>query len=327
VAGVLVAVTVVTLVAAAVAIAAFGARVQSEGNVVTAAPDFTPPAITATVVAKRLGGVTGLVHKGGAYFAYANVAADTGNPASGIATVKADLGELTGGQTEAALTAGTYTVGGVTYDYRSAELTADATIEGAKSYSVSATDGAGNARTLDGTATVDNVIPTATDIQTANGGATAGRAEAGDSITYTFSEPIEPQSVLPGWSGAATSVTVRIYDNGLLGLGGNDQLLIYDSTNVNLLPLGTVDLGRVDYAVGVLGGSYRFLNSTMTMSADTITIVFGTYSSTILVDAGRATAAGTGTMTWTPVATPYDRAGNVVSIDPATESGAADKEF
>jgi hypothetical protein len=327
VASVLVAVAVATLVATAVAIAAFGARVQSEGNVVTAAPDFTPPVITATVVAKSLGGVTGLVHKGGTYFAYANVAADTGNPPSGIATVNADLGELTGGQAEAALTAGTYTAGGVTYNYRSTELTADATVEGAKSYSVTATDGAGNARTLGGTATVDNVTPTATDIQTANGGATAGRAEEGDSITYTFSEPIEPQSVLAGWSGAGTSVTVRIYDNGLLGLGGNDQLLIYDSTNANQLPLGTVDLGRVDYAGGVLGGSYRFLNSTMTMSADTITIVFGTYSSTILVDAGRATAAGTGTMTWTPVATPYDRAGNVLSINPATESGAADKEF
>jgi hypothetical protein len=324
---VLATVAVVALIAIPAAIAAFGARAQNEGNTVTAAPDFTPPAITATLVAKSLGGATGYVHKGGTYFAYANVSADTGNPASGLATVKANLGEITSGQTEAVLTAGSYTVGTVTYGYRSTELTANASVEGSKNYSVTATDKAGNARTVAGTATVDNVVPTATDIQTANGGTTVGKAEESDTVTYTFSEPMGPQSILSGWRGAATTVTARIYDNGLLGLGGNDQLQIYDSTNATLLPLGSVDLGRVDYAGGVLGGSYRFVNSSMTMSGNTITIVFGAYSSTILIDAGRATAGGTGTMVWTPAATPYDRAGNAMSASPATESGGADKEF
>jgi hypothetical protein len=32
-------------------------------------------------------------------------------------------------------------------------------------------------------------------------------------------------------------------------------------------------------------------------------------------------------MTWTPVATPFDRAANAMSTTPATESGAADKDF
>jgi hypothetical protein len=324
---VLAAVAAIGLIAIPAAIAAFGTRTQNAGDTVTAAPDFTPPAITATLVAKSLGGVTGYVRQGGTYFAYANVSPDTGDPASGLATVKANLAEITSGQNEAVLTSGSYTVGAVTYGYRSAELTANASVEGSKNDSVTATDKAGNACTVGGTVTVDNGVPTATDIQATNGGTTVGKAEEGDTVTYNFSEPMDPQSVLSGWSGAATNVTVRIYDNGLLGLGGNDQLQIYDSTNATLLPLGSVDLGRVDYAGGVLGGSYRFVNSSMTMSGNTITIVFGAYSSTILIDAGRATAGGTGTMVWTPAATPYDRAGNAMSASPATESGGADKEF
>jgi hypothetical protein len=325
VAGVLTAVAVFTLVAIPAAIAAFAGRSQNEGNTVTAAPDFAPPAITAVTLGKTEGGATGFVRNGGKFFVYANVSADTGNPASGISTVKANVGEF-GAGTAVVLTAGSYTAGGASYNYRTAELT-DTLLSGTKGFTVTAADAAGNARTTEGTATADSTPPTALDIQTANGATTVGLAEEKDSITYTFSEAMEAQSILAGWNGATTNVTVRVYDNGLLGLGGNDQLQIYDSTNTNLLPLGTVDLGRVDYAAGVLGGSYRFVNSKMTMSSNAITIVFGTYASTALVDPGRTTAAGTGTMTWTPVATPYDQAGNVMSTAAATESGAADKEF
>jgi hypothetical protein len=328
---VLAAVAAMALVAIPAAIAAFGARTQNEGDTVTAAADFTPPAITATVVAKSQGGITGYVRKGGAYFVYANVSADTGNPASGLATVKGNVTELTGGQTGAALTAGSFTAGGVTYNFRSAELTATATVEGAKTYSVIATDNAGNASTLKGTATVDNVAPTAADVQTANGGTTVGLAEAKDSITYTFSEPIDPQSILAGWNGTATNVVVRMVDNGLLGLPtGNDELFIYNAANTATLPFGAVNMGRGDYVAGLLGGSINFgasgTRSTMVMSGNTVTVTFGTEAAEGLVIAP-TTAAGTAAMTWTPVATPYDRAGNVMSTTPATQSGAAHKNF
>jgi hypothetical protein len=331
VATVLAAVAVVALVAIPAAIAAFGGRAQSEGDTVTAAPDFTPPAITATVVAKRQGGVTGFVRKGGAYFVYANVTADTGNPASGIGTVKANAAELTSGQTEAALTAGTYTAGGVAYNYRSAELTASTAVEGSRPYSVTAADKAGNARAVQGTATVDNVVPKAVDVQTANRGATVGLAQEKDTVTYTFSEPIDPQSILAGWNGAATNVVARIVDNGLLGLPtGNDELFVYNAGNTATLPFGAINLGRGDYAAGLLGGAIYFgatgTKSTMVMSGNTVTITFGTQSAGSLL-VGPTTAAGTGSMVWTPVATPYDRAGNVMPTTAATESGAADKEF
>jgi len=328
---VLAAVALIALVAIPAAIAAFSARAQNEGDLVTAAPDYVAPVITATVVAKSQGGVVGFVRKGGTYFVYANVSADTGNPASGLATVKANVAELTSGQTEAALAAGTYSAGGVTYGYRSTELTANATIEGAKPYSVTATDNAGNARTLAGSATVDNVVPTASDIQTANGGTTVGKPEEKDTITYTFSEPMDPQSILAGWNGTATNVVVRMYDNGVLGIPtGNDELVVYNAANTAQLPLGTVNMGRGDYVAGLLGGAINFgaggTKTTMVMSGNTIIFTFGTQGAEgILV--GPTTAAGTGAMVWTPVATPYDRAGNAMSTATATQSGAPRKNF
>lgn len=328
VAAALSAVAVVALIAIPVALAAFSSSTQNEGDIVTAAPDLTPPAVTATAIGKTSGGATGYIRQGGTYYVYATVAADTGNPPSGIATIKANVETVTAGQTAVAMTAGSYTAGGVSYNYRSASLTAAATLaEGATAFSVTATDNAGNAKAVAGSVTVDNTAPKATDIQSANGGTTVGLAEEKDSLTYTFSEPIEPESILAGWTGAGTNVTVRVIDNGLLGLpAGDDEVEIYDSTNTNLLPLGKIDLGRSDYATGLLGGYFHFANSTMTMSGSTITIVFGTYT-TGLLEASRTTAAGTGTMVWTPVATPTDRAGNVMSTTAATQSGGAKKAF
>jgi hypothetical protein len=324
---VLVCVAAAALVTIPAAIAAFGAKTQNSGNVITAAPDFTAPVINAVAVGKVEGGVTGFVRNGGKYFVYANVAADTGNPASGNSTVTANVAEL-GGATSVPLTAGTYTANGASYNYRSAELT-NTLSTGTVKFKVTANDVAGNARIKEGSVTADTTPPTAVDIQTANGGTTVGLAEEKDSITYTFSEPIEPQSILAGWNGSATPVVVRLVDNGILGLAaGNDEALVYNAANSTQLPMGAVNLGRGDYVAGLLGGYISFgvsgTASTMTMSGNTVTIVFGTELGVLV---GPTTAAGTGTMVWTPVATPYDRAANVMSTAPATESGAADKEF
>jgi len=318
-----------TLVVIPAAVAAFSGRAENPGNVVTAVPDFVAPVITATAIGKAQGGATGFVKQGGAYFVYANVAADTGNPASGIASVKANVEAVTSGQTAVTLTAGSYTAGGVSFNYRSAELAATNPLAaGSKSFNVTAADVAGNARTLEGSVTADNTPPQATDVQTTNAG-TNGQAAQGDTIIFSVSEPLEPESILAGWDGTtATNVVVRIFDNGLLGLG-NDALQVYDSTNTTLLPLGTVDLGRADYATGLLGGAITFgvgaTASKMTMSGNSVTIVLGTYAPAGL--AIRGTALGNGTMTWTPVATPFDRAANAMSTTAVTETGTADKDF
>jgi hypothetical protein len=325
----------IALVAVPATFAAFASRSESGSNEIKAAKDFRAPQVTATVVGKSTGGATGFVKQGGEYFVYANVAADTGNPASGIASVRADASAVTAGASAANLVAGSFSAGGVAYGYRSAGLTANAVLtEGAKSFTVTATDNALNANSLGGTVTVDNTAPKASDVQTTNvGGGTNGLAELGDTLVLSFSEPVEPETILAGWNGiAATNVVVRINDNVLLGLPtGNDTLQIYNAANIAALPLGAVDLGRSDYVGGLLGGSVRFgasgTPSTMSMSANNLTVVLGTYNATIVVDPARGIAGGNGAAVWTPTTTPYDRATNPMSTAAATESGAADKEF
>lgn len=315
--------------------AAFASGTENGGNLVTAAADFKSPSVTAAAIAKtQAGSSAGFVKTGGTYFVYANVAADTGNPASGIAAVKANVAALTTGGTAVELSAGSFSAGGVSYGYRSAELTANASpAEGSKAFAVTASDKAGNANSLEGTVTVDNAAPKASDAQTSNvGGGTNGLAEQGDTLVLSFSEPVEPQSILAGWTGATTNVTVRINDNSVLGLGlGNDVVQVFNAANTTALPLGSVDLGRTDYVSGLVGGHVNFgatgTASTMTMSGSTVTIVLGTYEGEGALGSNRVTAAGNGTMTWTPTATPYDRAANAMATAAAAESGAADKEF
>ena len=325
--------TALALSALAPTFAAFASRTANEGNVVQAASDFRAPAVGTVAIAKAAGGSAGFVKAGGEYFVYANVAADTGAPASGIASVKANVNALTSGSTAVSMSAGSFTADKVSYGYRSAALAASAVAEGVKAFTVTATDVAGNANTKEGSVTVDNTAPKSSDVQTTNvGGGTTGLAEQGDTLVFSFSEPVEPALILAGWDGSATSVVVRVNDNGLLGLpAGNDSVQVWNAANSTVLPLGTVDLGRSDYASGVLGGSFRFgatgTPSTMTMSGSTVTVTFGTYNSTIIVDAARGIAAGTGTMVWTPVATPYDRAANTMATTTASESGAADKDL
>jgi hypothetical protein len=224
---------------------------------------------------------------------------------------------ITTGGVAVPLISGSYSAGGTSYNYRSALTVANNPLSaGAKSYSITSTDLAANSATQTGfSTTVDNTAPAGTNVQAANGAAIVGRPELGDTITYTFSEAIDPQSVLAGWTGAATNVVVRINNT------SPDSLLVYDAANNAQLPLGSVNLGRTDY----VGANRTFgasgTPSSMVRSGSTITVTLGTASG------ATTTAAATGTMTWTPSATAYDRAGNTASTAAATESGAADKEF
>jgi hypothetical protein len=167
------------------------------------------------------------------------------------------------------------------------------------------------------TVSVDNTVPSASDVQTTNGGSIVGRAQIGDTITYTFSESMDPTSFLAGWTGASTNVVVRLNNGGAI----NDTVAVYDSTNASQLPLGSVDLGRTDYTSSNRTFGASGTPSTMVMSGATITITLGTQSG------AAATAGGTGTMIWTPSTTPTDRAGTACSASAPSESGAADKEF
>ena len=122
--------------------------------------DATGPTVSGVAVANTTTNAAGWLRKSGAYIVYANA-----SDATGISSVKANVNTFTSGQTALALSACTTscTVGGVTYGYKSASKTAGSTLAaGAASFTVTATDGVGNATTATGSATVDNTAPTAT---------------------------------------------------------------------------------------------------------------------------------------------------------------------
>jgi hypothetical protein len=299
---------------------AFSATTADGGNSFSAAPDFVACTASTTVVAKTSGYVPGFIKQGGTYYVYANVS-DTGNPASGISSVTANASAFdSAGATAVALASGSFSVGGVTYNYKSASRTVKNPLAaGGYTYSLTCTDNASNSGTQNGfPVTVDNTPPAGSDVQTANGGSIPGRPEQGDTVTFTYTEQIDPDSILSGWTGASTNVVVRIND----GSGpANDSLQVWNASNGSQLPLGQVDLGRKDYV-----GTNRTFGasgtpSAMVQSGATITITLGTAS-------GAGTTAGsTGTMSWTPSNSAYDRARNACSTAVVTESGGADAEF
>jgi hypothetical protein len=297
--------------AAGGAFSAFTSQASNSGSSVSAAPDFRAPTVDA-VIGKTAGGAADFLRPSTTYRIYANVN-DTGNPASGIATLSANVANLTAGQTAVALTAGSFTFDGVTYNRRSAQLTAGALSNGPKAWTISTSDNAGNSAVTNWTATIDATAPAGSAVQATNtSGGTVGRAETGDTLTLTYSEQLYADSILAGWDGASTNVTVRLDNN-----GGGDRVRVFNSTNATQLNLGTVFLNRTDYTTR----NRRFTDSTMTMTGATITIVLGTPNGAV------TTAAANGTATWTPSATATDLAGNAVSTATVTEAGTADREF
>jgi hypothetical protein len=438
-----VAALVLVLAAAGTTYAAFTSVTDNPNNSVSAAPDFVAPTADRTIVERTAGGSAGYIKQGSAYYVYANVT-DSGSPASGTASVTADVGAVTAGQTAAALTTagGPWTVGGQTYNYRTASLTADNPLaEGSASYSLALADNAANSRnqsgfsvtidnthpvvssavvqkstggsggflrqgasyfvyanpsdaagvasitantstfdtgitaaamttaggpwTVDGvtytyrtgsltanavvtagskavsftttdgltntgtrtgfSVTFDNTAPAGSNIQTTNkAGGIAGRAEVDDTITFTYTEQMDPSTILAGWDGTATNVVVRL-NNRTTGTG--DDLAVYNSANTTKLALGP---GGATLVVDLIDRNFVGANrtfgatgtpSTMVQSGTAITVTLGTAS-------GATTTAGAAaSMRWTPGAAATDQAGNASSTTLVTETGAVDLDF
>ena len=172
---------------------------------------------TAVAVGPVGGCTTGYVKHNGNYYVYAQVA---GSPSS----VMADVSALSTKAGPSPMVAGSWTIGGTTYNYRSAAEGADkALTEGPVTVTVDA-----GGPLLNGSVTIDNTKSTAVDIQTANGTGTAGIADIGDTVTFTYSEPIDACTVIPGWDGTgAQDVAVRLVDGG----GSKDMLEVWNATN------------------------------------------------------------------------------------------------
>jgi hypothetical protein len=275
---------------------------------VSAVADFLAPSAGASTIAKSQGGVADYVKKGGTYYVYANVT-ESGNPASGIASVKADVSALTSGQTAVSLVAGSYTVDGDSFNYRSAQLTAGGSLSaGSKSYSLALADMAGNSRAQAFAVTVDNGPFAGSDFETANAsGDISGKAEKGDTVSFVFSKAPDPNSIVSGWDGGGVkSVTVSIADS-----SSNDVLSVSGAT------IGSVSL-QGNYTAS--GETTSFTGSSLTLSGSVATIVLGTDS------AGNATTENSKNKpVWTPSASTYDVAGNACST--ATISGKNARQF
>ena len=299
----------------------FSDTTVNSGNLISAAPDWVAPTISAAAIGKTAGGSTGYIRASGTYYIYAAVA-DTGGPASGIGSVTANVTTVTTGQTAVPLVAGTYTAGGVSYQYRSAQLTAKATLAaGPFAFTVAATDQAANSNSANFSVTGDNTVPSASDVHATNvAGGTLGMPELNDTLILTYSEVMDWTTILAGWDGTTTNMRLRLVNGG----GNNpDYLEAYSSSGV-LLPLGTVYLTK-DLLNGAAGTNVEFgttgTPTRMTASAGAITLVLGTPSGAVL------TASAAAAMTWTPSAAATDRAGNATSVTTRTESGTSDKDF
>ncbi len=297
------------------ALAAFSATTTDGANQFVAKADWEPPHVTRTVVAKTPGYLGGKIHQGGQFYVYAQID-DGGNPPAGVGIVTADVSAFSTGGTAIAMTAGGFSVEGVLYNYRSAVRTAiNPMAAGTRTYSITMADIVAptpNSQTQTGfTVTIDNTAPAPVDMTSANRpGGTVGRAEQGDSITYTWSEPIDPDSLVPGWNGGSpTTVTVQIQNK-----GPNDLLLVQGAA-------GTLNFGTVALQQNYAQGTRDFTGSTITMLGNAVTIVLGTPSgATNLVTVLTPT-------TWQASAGAYDAAGNACSTTTITGSGSPRIDF
>ena len=156
--------------------------------------------------------------------------------------------------------------------------------------------------------TKDTIAPTATDIQATNKtGGTAGRMETGDQITYTFSEQMNPASLLTGWTGASTTVTISVTNSG----------------TADTFAIASANYGTVTTNADYVGASITWTGSSMTQSGATVTITLGTTTG----GSSLKTNATAKNMSWAPSATATDLAGNAMSTTSRTETGALDIDF
>jgi hypothetical protein len=105
--------------------------------------DLTPPVITRAVVAKTAASTAGTVRQGGVYNVYAQVTDTTTVPAATANASSFDTGVTA---TSLVTTSGPWTVGGLSYNFRSADLTANTGLTTGTSfnYTISASDSAAN---------------------------------------------------------------------------------------------------------------------------------------------------------------------------------------
>ncbi|KRC53560.1 MULTISPECIES: Ig-like domain-containing protein [unclassified Nocardioides] len=173
---------------------------------------------------------------------------------------------------------------------------------------------------------IDNSTLRAVDVQTTNGNGTAGRLDAGDTVTWTYSEVVAPASISTGWNGSALAVSLRLRDGNLLG-GTSKSDAIDVLRGGAAVQLGAVGL-REDYVKGRKTATFNATLTATTVTVDgvdrtVVTLVVGTLAS----GNGLRTVTTASTMLWTPSTAALSATGGACAATPVSESGAADREF
>jgi hypothetical protein len=173
---------------------------------------------------------------------------------------------------------------------------------------------------------VDNSTLRGVNVQAANGTGVAGKLDAADTLTLTYSDRVNPATITSGWTGTAIPVSVRVRDGNLLGLGNSGDTL-------DVLRSGSpVNLGSVNLKADLLKTNRTVtFNATLTagtatvngVTVTTVTVQLGTVAS----GSGLRTTSTTPSMVWSPSAAATDLNGIACSTAPVTETGAADRDF
>jgi hypothetical protein len=250
----------------------------TQGNTVSAAADWTGPSLDDVVVQKAEGGATGKIRPGGRFYVYAN-AIDSGSPAAGVQSVTAAVSSVAT-TSSATLVAGSWSVAGTAYGYRSAQLTAKSWVSaGAHQLTISAVDAAGNPPTSAPVALeVAGGAFAGADVTTTDRRGNTGLAQTDDELAFVYDRAPEPDSLVAGWDGTPTTVKVLLVDGALYGMSGSTDLIAPVSASGDLLGLGYV----------VLNGDYVYKNSTVTFSGSELTLDGATVTVTLGSQSGSA---------------------------------------
>jgi signal peptidase I len=169
--------------------------------------------------------------------------------------------------------------------------------------------------------TIDNVSPSGADVQAINQATTAGVIEPGDKVELTYTETMRASTILSGWDGGATPVTVRFLD-----AAGGDRVEVYDAANTTKLALIGTNRSVQLFADYVPSSGATF-GATMVQSGSKVTVTLGS----LTAGAVRSTPPPAGTMEWGPSNVATDLAGNQCNASTVfeliLETGILDVEF
>lgn len=162
---------------------------------------------------------------------------------------------------------------------------------------------------------VDNP-PRGVDVQPANGSGTAHKIDAGDTLTFTWSESIAPSSILAGWNGTAKQVTLRVTN-----AGTSDTLSLWDSAN-------TTRLNVTSASQELQLQANRTTATPTTFKANAVLSGAQLQITVVSLSAGSVTTVTpTAALAWTPSAGATDLTGNAAATTLVTQSAWTAKDF